>query len=165
MDDQEAQRLVDAYGDAVYRLAYARTGNRSDAEDITQETFLRLVRAAPTFREEAHRKAWLLRVAANCAADLHRSPWRRRVVSMEEATQLPTPAETSEPGGILEAVSALPEKYRAVIHLYYYEELSAAQIAQVLGIRTETVNTRLSRARAMLRERCKEVDGYVEYRI
>lgn len=162
MDDQEAQRLVDAYGDAVYRLAYARTGNRSDAEDITQETFLRLVRAAPTFREEAHRKAWLLRVAANCANDLHRSPWRRRVVSIEEGTQLPAPTEVTEPGSILEAVAALPEKYRTVIHLYYYEDLSAAEIAQALGVRAETVNTRLSRARTMLRKRCKEVDGYVE---
>ena len=85
MDREEAARLVEQYSPAVYRLAYAQTGSREDAEDITQETFLRLVRAAPAFRDGEHCKAWLLRVAANCAGDLHRSPgagvrcrWRRR---------------------------------------------------------------------------------------
>jgi len=161
MDREEAQRLVDAYGDAIYRLAYARTGNRADAEDVTQETFLRLVRAQPTFREEGHRKAWLLRVAANCAEDLRRSPWRRRVIPMEAAQDLPAPEGPPEEGGdLLEAVSTLPEGYRTVVHLYYYEGLSAAQIAGLLKLREGTVNTRLSRARAMLRELLKEEEKY-----
>lgn len=162
MNREEAERLVCTLGQRVYRFAYARLGNRADAEDVTQETFLRLVRAEMEFPDDARALAWLFRVAANCANDLHRSPWRRRVVPIEEGAQLPAPVETSEPGGILEAVAALPEKYRTVIHLYYYEDLSAAEIAQALGVRAETVNTRLSRARTMLRERCKEVDGYVE---
>ena len=85
MDREEAARLVEQYSPAVYRLAYARTGSREDADDITQETFLRLVRAAPAFRDGEHCKAWLLRVAANCAGDLHRSPWHRRRVPLEEA--------------------------------------------------------------------------------
>ncbi len=142
MDREEAARLVERYSTAVYRLAYARTGSKEDAEDITQETFLRLVWAAPVFRDGEHCKAWLLRVAANCAGDLHRSSWRRRSVPLEEAGQVAAP----EP----------PEDYRVVVHLYYYEELSTAEIAKVLGKREGTIRTRLSRARAMLREDLQE---------
>lgn len=150
MDKQEAEQLVEVYGDAVYRLAYARTGSREDAEDVTQETFLRLVRTAPEFRDQEHGRAWLLRVAMNCAVDLHRSPWRRRIRPLEEAEHLTIVPE--EPmGEVMEAVLALPERYRTVVHLYYYEELSAAEIAAILGKREGTVNTRLCRARAMLR--------------
>lgn len=159
MDREEAQRLVETYGDAVYRLAYAHTGNRADAEDVTQETFLRLVRSLPDFQSEAHCKAWLLRVAVNCAGDLHRSPWRRRTTPLEEAGDLPAP-ETPEPGGLLEAVSSLPERYRAVVHLYYYEDLSAEEIARLLGKSVNAIYTRLSRARVMLRDSLKEVEGY-----
>lgn len=155
MEWEEAARLVEQYSTAVYRLAYARTGNREDAEDITQETFLRLVRAAPAFRDGEHCKAWLLRVAANCAGDLHRSPWRRRAVPLEQAGQMAAP-ESPEEQGVEAAILALPEDYRVVVHLYYYEELSTAEIAKVLGKREGTIRTRLSRARAMLREDLQE---------
>ncbi len=155
MDREEAQRIVDAYGDAVYRLAYAYTGSRADAEDVTQETFLRLLRAAPAFREENHRRAWLLRVAANCARDLHRSLWRKRAVPLEEAGDIPAPEEP-ERGPLLEAVLALPEGYRTVVHLYYYEGYSAGEIARMLGKSEGAVTTRLSRARAALRDILKE---------
>lgn len=155
MDREEAARLVEQYSMAVYRLAYARTGNREDAEDITQETFLRLVRTAPAFRDGEHCKAWLLRVAANCAVDLHRSPWRRRSVPLEEAEQMAAP-ELAEEDGMLASILALPEEYRVVVHLYYYEDLSTGEIAKVLCKREGTIRTRLSRARAMLREDLQE---------
>lgn len=154
MDREEAAGMVERHGQAVYRLAYARTGSREDAEDVVQETFLRLVRAAPVFREEDHCRAWLLRVAANCAGDLHRSPWRRRTQPLEAAEGLSAPVE--EPGGVLDAVLALPEDYRIPVHLFYYEGLSVAEIAALLGKREGAVRTRLSRARAMLREMLKE---------
>ena len=85
MDREEAERLARRFAPAVYRLAYARTGHRADAEDVMQEVFLRLMRAAPDFRDDEHAKAWLLRVAANCAGDLFRSAWRRRARPLEEA--------------------------------------------------------------------------------
>ena len=85
MRREEAARLVEAHSQAVYRLAYARTGSREDAEDITQETFLRLVRASPAFREETHCRAWLLHVAMNCTRSLFRRPWRRKDLPLEEA--------------------------------------------------------------------------------
>ena len=134
MEREEAERLVARYGPSVYRLAYARTGSKEDAEDVMQETFLRLVRAAPEFRDEEHGKAWLLRVATHCAADVFRMPWRKR--------DLP-----------LEAVLSLPEKYRLPVHLFYYEGYSIAETAAVLGRRESTVRAQLTRARAMLREK------------
>lgn len=157
MDREEAAHLVERYGTMVYRLAYARTGSREDAEDITQETFLRLVRAAPDFREEEHCKAWLLRVAANCAGDLHRSPWRRRVVPLEEAGEMSAPE--LESGDMGEVLSALPEDYRVVVYLYYYEEMSTEEIARVLGKREGSIRTRLSRARKRLRQILSETEG------
>lgn len=112
MEREEAEWVVQRHGQTVYRLAYARTGNREDAEDVTQETFLRLVRAAPKFRDEDHCRAWLLRVAANCAQDLFRAPWRKRERPIEEAEHLHVADHIPEPGGVLEAVLSLPESYR-----------------------------------------------------
>ena len=154
MEREEAARLVEAHGQAVYRLAYARTGSREDAEDITQETFLRLVRAAPVFRDEDHCRAWLLHVAMNCTRSLFRRPWRRRDLPLEEAANAAVP--DGERGDVLEAVLNLPERYRAPVHLFYYEGLTVEQIAKILGLREGAVRTRLSRARGMLRDMLKE---------
>ena len=156
MDMREAEALVARHAQAVYRLAYARTGSREDAEDVTQETFLRLVRTAPEFADEDHCRAWLLRVAMNCAGDLFRSAWRRHTRPLEEAEQVPAPEE----GGVLEAVLALPERYRAPIHLFYYEGLATAEIAAVQGKSEGAVRTRLSRARTMLRGVLEECESH-----
>ncbi|MGI5928472.1 RNA polymerase sigma factor [Pseudoflavonifractor sp.] len=154
MEREEAARLVETHGQAVYRLAYARTGSREDAEDITQETFLRLVWAAPVFRDEAHCRAWLLHVAMNCTRSLFRRPWRRRDLPLEEAANAAAPE--GERGDVLEAVLNLPEQYRAPVHLFYYEDLTVEQIAKIMGLREGAVRTRLSRARGMLRDMLKE---------
>lgn len=154
MDTQTAARLVAEHSQAVYRLAYVRTGSREDAEDIVQETFLRLVRAEPELLDSAHQRAWLLRVAANCAGDLFRAPWRKRDRPLEEAEGVPAPQP--EPGGVLEAVLSLPESYRLPVHLFYYEGMSVEEIGAILGKRPGAVRTRLTRARAMLRDKLKE---------
>ena len=144
---------------AVYCLAYARTGSRADAEDVMQETFLRLVKAKPVFANEVHAKAWLLRVATNCANDLFRLPWRKREEPLEEGTPAPEKPET---GGVAEAVFALPAQYRIPIHLYYFEGYSVAEIAQITGKSEGTVKSRLFRARALLRNTLKEDDELAE---
>lgn len=145
--------LVRQYAPAVYRLAYARTGCRADAEDVMQEVFLRMVRARPDFDSEAHAKAWLFRVASNCANDLFRLPWRRREVPLEEG--MPAP-EAPEPGGVTQAVLSLPARYRIPIHLFYYEGYSMAEIAGIIGRSEGTVKSRLFRARKLLRDKLKE---------
>ena len=148
--------LARQYAPAVYRLAYARTGNRADAEDVMQEVFLRLVKARPSFGSGAHAKAWLLRVAANCASDLFRLPWRKREEPLEEDVSAP---EEPREGSVTQAVLSLPARYRVPIHLYYYEEYSVAEIAGIMGKSEGTVKSWLFRARALLRDKLKEGDG------
>ncbi len=146
MEREKAQQLVVRYGPAIFRLAYARTGSREDAEDVTEETFLRLVRRGKDFQDDEHCRAWLLRVAANCANDMFRAARKRKERPLEEAERLPVQPEPEE-GGVLAAVLALPEPYRLPLHLFYYEGLSVAEIASVLGLRPGTVRTRLCRGR------------------
>ena len=146
---EDPEVLAQRYAQMVYRMAYARTGSKTDAEDVVQVVFLRLVRARPSFRDEEHSKAWLLRVAANCTNDLFRLPWRKR----EEPLRPSMAAEEGpEFSGVLEAVLALPEKYRLVVHLYYYEELSTAEIGRIIGRSEGAVRSRLFRAKRMLRD-------------
>ena len=157
----EPGALARRYAPAVYRLAYARTGCQADAEDVMQEVFLRLVKAAPVFDSEDHARAWLLRVASNCANDLFRLPWRRRE---EPLTEDMTAPEVQEPGSVTQAVLSLPARYRIPIHLYYYEGYSVAEVAGLLGKSQGTVKSRLFRARELLRDKLKEEDE-VEGRI
>ena len=145
--------LAREYAPAVYRLAYARTGSRADAEDVMQEVFLRVVKTRPVFDSGAHAKAWLLRVASNCANDLFRLPWRRRE---EPLTEDMTAPEAQEPGSVTQAVLSLPARY--------YEGYSVAEVAGLLGKSQGTVKSRLFRARELLRDKLKEEDE-VEGRI
>ena len=145
----DTAEAVAQYGSAVYRLAYAMTRSRSDADDVFQEVFLRLHRSAPGFASEEHRRAWLLRVTANCAKNLLASPWRRRALPLEDVYAYTDP----DASAVDEAMAQLPGKYRAVVHLFYYEGYSIQETAAILGRRESTVRTQLTRARAMLRER------------
>ena len=147
----DTAEAVARYGSAVYRLAYAMTRSRSDADDVFQEVFLRYLRAAPAFREEEHRKAWLLRVTVNCCKKLHGSFWRRHTVALSETL----PAQNPEEGELLGLLEGLPPKYRAVLHLYYYEGYATEEIAAILGRSPGTVRSQLSRGRALLRDAWK----------
>ena len=150
--DRKTQ-AVERWGDLVWRLALVRTANVSDAEDVFQEVFLRYFRHEDRFDSDEHRKAWLIRCAVNRAKSLHASPWRRRTVPLETAAQIGVEDEYRE---VYSAVLSLPAKYRAVIHLFYFEGLTTAEIAGHLGIAEGTVRSQLSRGRALLREALKE---------
>ena len=156
MNSQDRKsRAVERWGDLVWRLALVRTANVSDAEDVFQEVFLRYFRQEDrqVFFNDDHRKAWLIRCTVNRAKSLLTSPWRRRTVPLETAAQIGVEDEYRE---VYSAVLALPEKYRAVIHLYYFEGLSVAEIAHDLALAEGTVKSQLSRGRALLREALKE---------
>ena len=146
----EAERLVQTYADMILRLCYTYLNNTQDAEDICQETFLKLLTAPRTFASREHEKAWVLRTAANACKDLLKSPWRQRSQSLDVGLEVPAPQAGD--GSVLEAVNQLPPHYRAVIYLFYYEGYQAAEIGQILGIPTATVHTRLARGRAKLKE-------------
>lgn len=148
----DTESAVERYGPMVYRLAYAQLRSRHDADDVFQEVFLRYHRAAPSFESEAHRRAWLLRVTANCAKSLAASPWRKRSVPLEDVYAYDQPEES----GLDAALASLPSKYRSVIHLYYYEGFSTEETARILGRRPSTVRAQLTRARQMLARLLKE---------
>ena len=146
------EQLLDRYSTMLFRIAFARTQSRSDAEDIVQETWVRYFRAAPELESEEHRKAWLLRVCINCANSFLTSAWRRHSAPLDETLPGGGSPE-SDRLDVLAAVRALPDKYRTVVHLFYYEELSVREIAEIVGAREAAVKTQLHRARQMLKEK------------
>ncbi|MBR1931151.1 MAG: sigma-70 family RNA polymerase sigma factor [Lachnospiraceae bacterium] len=140
----------------VYRMAYSLLKDRYDAEDIHQEVFMNYLKRRPRFESDEHAKAWFLRVTINACKNVLKTAWRKRVVSLGE-TDLDR-LEVSEEGAgealddIAAMVKRLPQKYRIVIHLFYYEELSVLEIAEILHAKPSTVRTQLTRARAKLKE-------------
>ena len=148
----EMDAIIDRYQGAVYGLALARTGSHADADDVFQEVFLRYHRAASPFESEEHRKAWLLRVTANCAKSLAASPWRKRHVALEDIYTYDQPEESC----LDAALAQLPSKYRAVIHLYYYEGYNTEETARILGLKPSTVRAQLTRARQTMARLLKE---------
>ncbi len=150
--DKDVLNALEQYSSMVYRLAYARTRNRADAEDIYQEVFLRLAKSAPVFTHEGHLKAWLLRVTANCSTNLLKSAWRRRVCVVESLWEPGASAEDNQRFAALnEALDRLPARYRAAIHLYYYEKMTVDEIAAALNVGPAAVRSRLARGRAKLK--------------
>lgn len=143
---------VDRWGPAVYRLACAVTGSRSNADDVFQEVFLRYHRAAPDFASQAHEKAWLLRVTVNRCKSLLSSPWRRHSVPLEDVYACPGPEESA----VAEALAALPPKDRTLLHLYYYEGYRTEEMARLLGRKSATIRSQLTRARQKLARLLKE---------
>ena len=155
--DLSAKELLDMYSAMVYRIAYSRTQNKTDAEDITQNVFLKYISADKKWKDEEHRKAWLLRVAVNCTNDFVTSAHYRHTAD----TELPGDGtegsyEIEEKSEVYYAVQSLPEKYRIPIHLFYYEDMSIAEIAKITGEKQSTVRSQLSRARDMLKKILKE---------
>ncbi len=147
----KTEEVFDKYCTTVYRLAYARVGNRFDAEDILQSVFLKLHSGVIEFTDEEHLKAWLLKVTVNTSKNLLTSAWMRLTEAISENVTAPT-HEVSE---VYTEVLGLPVKYRTVIHLHYYEGYSCAQIANITGTNEATVKTRLKRARERLAQRLK----------
>lgn len=155
MTDEQRTLAVERWGDMVWRLALARTASVPDAEDVFQEVFLRFFRHEDRLESDEHRKAWLIRCTVNRANSLWSAPWRRRCVPLETAAQIGVEDEYRE---VYAAVLSLPAKYRAVIHLYYFEGLSVTELAKTLNLPEGTVKSQLSRGRALLRDMLKEAE-------
>ena len=153
-DDWAAEALR-KYADMVYRLAYAQVRNRTDADDIFQEVFIRLVKGSPEFESDEHMKAWLIRVTVNCSKTMWLSSWKKRMVFWEDKDLNRIPAEEAPAGNeaLEEALDSLPVKMRRVIHLFYYEEMSVDEIAEVLSEKPSTIRSQLTRARKLLKKK------------
>lgn len=169
------EQVMKKYTPTVYRIALTRLGDPTEAEDAAQDVFLRYFKADITFESEEHRKAWLIRCAVNRANSVAASAWFRhragsevseypegaKALSENAAFSDPT-AEYSEAAarrrGILDAVMRLPSKYRTVIYLFYFEDMSIAEIGKATKTKQPTVRSQLSRARDMLKQHLLEVD-------
>ena len=161
MENQEnlsAEQLVEKYAAMIYRIAYSRLQNVPDSEDVTQEVFLKYIKADKKFNDEDHRRRWLIRVTVNTINSLTRSSARKQTVSLDEAEEIQY--TDKEASGIEDAVKQLPEKYRIPIHLFYFEDMAISQIAEILKSPEGTVKSLLSRGRSKLKELLKE-DYYV----
>jgi RNA polymerase sigma-70 factor (ECF subfamily) len=146
--DPMIERVINEYSDMVYKLAYARTKNKYDAEDVLQEVFLRYIRRKPEFQGTEHEKAWFLRVTINCSKNLFASFTKNRTVSLIDNQM----GITDEERVLGEFLGKLPVKYLTIIHLFYYEDLKILEIAELLNLKESTVKMQLTRARRLLKE-------------
>lgn len=131
----------------MFRLALSYLRNRQDAEDICQNVFLRLLDQR-VLLTEGKEKAWLLTCTANACKNHLKTFWRQNVQEMDESISFTDETEQE----LWSAVGSLAPKYRAVVHLYYYEGYRQDEIAAILNISRTAVQTRMSRAREQLRK-------------
>ena len=154
--EQEVNRAVGRYSDMIRRLCMIHLKNYADTEDIFQTVFLKYVLKSPEFHSTDHEKAWIIRVTINACRDLLKSFFHSRTLPLDSLREKPgEPAP--DHSDVLEAVLALPSKYKDVIYLYYYEEYSAEEIGQILRKNKNTVYTLLNRGRQLLRSSLEEV--------
>lgn len=149
------QELIERYQDNLYAVAFNVCKNAEDAEDVVQDTFIQYHTSKKNFENEQHIRAWLIRVAINKAKNMNHTFWRQHKLSLEDYMETLT-FETPESENLFETVMKLPEKYRIVIHLFYYEDYAIREIADILKISESNVKVRLSRGRTLLKEALQE---------
>ena len=146
---------VRRYADMVYRLARVNCKNESTADDVFQEVFLKLLRYQDSIKSEEHLKAWLITVTLNQCKSMFMSIWNKRKVSIDEIVEPAIEDQKEDYSELYEAVRELPQKYREVIHLFYFEQMSIREIAGILNRQEGTIKTQLNRGRQMLSEKLK----------
>lgn len=149
---EDKREICEKYFDSVYRLVLCRTKNRDAADDIVQDVFYKYIKTDKEFESEEHIKAWLIRVAINSSNSYFTSSWFTKMEPLDENMAV---FDTEEKSDVYYAVLELPQKYRTVIHLFYYEDLPIAKISEYLGINESTVKSQLKRARDMLSRKLK----------
>lgn len=127
---QEYKRLAELYTDTVYRVALNGCKNTYDADDVVQETFIKLLKYKKKFESDEHAKSWLIRVTINECNRLWNTSWRKRVTLTDEQKDIPV-FEKEEQSELYEYVMKLSPKNRQVIYLYYFEEFSVREIANI----------------------------------
>ena len=142
---------IGQYSDMVYRIALTRTDTIENAEDIFQEVFTKFSEKLPSFKDAEHEKAWFIRVTINMSKNMKNTAWNRKVVTLDENIKF----ENQEENDIYSIVCELPENYKTVIYLFYYEGYKVKEISNILKKREGTVKTWLLRARNILKEKIK----------
>ncbi len=161
VQDESIETLIQRYKSTVYGVALSYTSNRADADDIFQEVFLIYYKSHPQFNDEEHRKAWLIRTTINCSLRVVQSTYHKRVVPMDqnEMNEGSFQFRTKEENGVYLALQELPEKYRTVLQLFYFADMSIDSISQALNMKPGTVKVQLMRGREMMKTKLQE-EGY-----
>lgn len=154
--EDELNRAIDRYSDTVKRICLIHLKNNADTEDIFQTVFLKYVLSSVVFEDDEHEKAWFIRVTINACKDLLKSFFYTHTVSIDELHEQLSTSLSDSNSEVIEAVLKLPEKYRKVIYLHYYEGYTAPEISEILGKNVNTIYTYMQRARQMLK---KELGG------
>ncbi len=153
--ESDIDQVISMYSDMIYRLASANVASKNDADDVYQDIFLKYIKCVKKgikFESEEHRKAWLIRVTVNHCKSLNTSTWFKKTTELDENIYSGTFEFNDAKIDFSNALMHIPQKYRSVIHLFYYEQLSVEQISNILGTKQSTIRTQLVRARALLKE-------------
>lgn len=171
-DIEALQQKINGYSGLLYRIAFLQLKNSQDAEDVVQETFYQFIKSRKAFETPEHEKAWLIKVTLNGCRKVWRSAWHRHTDVMpagELQGNGPEDAGREMEADVLkrernreimEAVLKLPRKYREVIHLFYFQEMSVKEIGAVTGRKESTVTSQLTRGRELLKKNLKEEYRY-----
>ena len=157
--NRQAEHILDEHGSSILRLAYSYLHNMSDAEEVLQDTLLRFLKTAPTFENSTHEKAWLLRVAGNLSKN--RIDYNK-VRATDELSDTLKAEKREDLSFVWDAVRSLPVPFREVIHLFYYEGYSTAEISRMLDRKESTGRSDLRRGRLKLKEILKEACDFEE---
>ena len=148
---EKIKNVIEKYSDIVYKIAITRTGSIENAEDIFQEAFIKYSKKNPNFENEEHEKAWFIKVTINLTKNLHNEAWNRKTTPLEDNIKF----ENKEEEDVFSAVNQLPQNYKTVIYLFYYEGYKVKEISKIMNTREGTIKTWLSRARESLKEKIK----------
>ncbi len=153
--DEGLEYVIHKYKRMVFAIALSHTGNRSDADDVFQDVFLTYYKKNVAFNDEEHRKAWLIKTAINCSKRVTFNPFRKNTVSLSNDLPCENLFSTDEQNTVFSALGNLPQKYRVVLHLFYFEDMAVKEIADNLDINEGAVKMRLMRGREQLRQELK----------
>lgn len=147
--ENKIKEMIEKYSDMVYRIALTRCGCIENAEDIFQDVFIKLSEKMPNFESEEHEKSWLIRVTINLTKNMNNSSWNKKVITLDENIKF----ETKEESDVFSSVCELPQNYRTVIYLLYYEGYKIKEIAKLMKTKEGTVKTWAFRAREILKQK------------
>lgn len=148
--------IFEKFKDDIFRLAYSYTKNIADTEDITQSVFIKLYNHKNILeKQEIEIKKWLVCVTINECKSLFNSFWRKKIFLLKQEDE-DNIISSSKDDNVLSEILLLPKKYRLVIYLYYYENYKIKEMAKILNLTETNIQTMLSRARNMLKEKLKE---------
>ena len=145
--DLEIDELIEEYSNMILQIAYQNLFNKSEAEDITQEVFIKLIKNLKNLKSKEHIKAWIIRVTINLSKDYNKSFWNKNTTAIDEELKY----FDEENRSVFKELSKLNTEYRNIIYLYYYQGYKITEISEILSMNQNTVSSYLTRARKELK--------------